>query len=168
MEVVAYLQRLRSSGRILHVGVGNSVLRTTLGETVVQGLTRDGAEVVRAAELGLSVVLCNKYDVGSYREKLTAPFDCIVDVNIRSYACCDRHFQEYMAEMAKCLSDRGALLTGKRGLAYLVPTSLQDLKQFCPDWSVRVDGNVVIMRPRKEGWIRGSLTRAMEAFRSSS
>lgn len=146
-EVVDWLKSRRLPSRILHVGVGTALLWREFGDCVVQGLTKDGGESDNAQSLGLEAIVCNKYDLDSYRGRLRDPFDCIVDVNIRSYACCDRHFKEYMGAMLATLSPSGMLLTSRRGLDYLVPTSLSELRTLCPQWRVRTHGKVVVMRP---------------------
>jgi len=147
-EVVEWLKQRRVPSRILHVGIGNSLLSKEFGKNVAQAMTKDGAEARNAEALGVPTILCNKYDVGSYAERLLAPFDLIVDVNIRSYACCDRHFVEYLEEMLEALGPNGSLVTSRRGLEYLVPTSVESLKVLASSWTVRSEGNVVIMRPR--------------------
>ena len=100
LDIVAWLERHGAPDRILHVGVGNSLLRERFGERVIQGITKDGAEALEAERRSFAVLVCNKYDISSYEKRLIRPFDCIVDVNLRSYACCDTHFQSYMAAMA--------------------------------------------------------------------
>ena len=146
-EILAWLRARPLPERILHVGVGNALLTRELGSRVSLGLSRDGGEVVNAARLGLGVILCNKYDVPSYRQHLNNSFDCIVDPNVRSYSCCTHHFVEYMDVMLSVLSSRGCLVTSRRGLAYLVPTSLSELAVLCPAWRIRAYGNVVVMKP---------------------
>jgi hypothetical protein len=148
IEVVEWLKRSsRVPRRILHIGVGTALLSREFGDRVAQGVTKDGAEAENARAVGLDVIVCNKYQVAVLKPLLKNPFDCIVDVNIRSYACCDSHFREFMDAMLVSLSRSGMLLTSRRGLEYLVPTSLADLRTLCPRWRVRAHGNVVVMRP---------------------
>lgn len=158
-EIAAWIEARKPAGRILHVGVGNSLLFRMFGSRVMQGLSRDGGEVSHARQLGLDVILCNKYDVNSYAAKLKKPFDCIVDPNVRSYSCCTPHFSEYMSVLLAALAPGGIVLTSKRGLAYLVPTSTAELRALCPDWRVSANGNVVVMKPRLRfrfrSWLRG-------------
>jgi len=146
-EIVDWLKRRKVPSRILHVGIGTALLSREFGGRVVQGLTKDGGEASNARELGLDAIVCNKYDVRSYKTLLKNSFDCIVDVNVRSYACCDWHFAEYMDLMLQSLTRSGMLLTNRRGLDYLVPTSLAELRTLCPRWKVRAHANVVVMRP---------------------
>jgi hypothetical protein len=148
-EVSDWVARHPSLERILHVGVGNASLRQRFGIRVKQALTKDGAEARHAEKLGLTTLLCNKYDIASYAGDLRAPFDCIVDVNIRSYSCCDVHFREYMDLMRKSLEPKGVLLTNRRGLDYLRPTSTAELRSLCPEWTIRDKGNVVALYPRQ-------------------
>jgi hypothetical protein len=147
-EVVEWMHARAIPKRILHVGVGNALLSAEFGTRVVQGITRDGSEAVHGRSLGLDVIVCNKYDVASYSARLSEPFDCIVDVNVRSYACCDSHFKHYLDRLLAALSYSGMLLTNKRGLDYQIPTSLPELRRLADGWKVRIDGNVMIMRPQ--------------------
>jgi hypothetical protein len=150
-EVVAWLRAHNRCRNILHVGVGASLLHASFGSGVRQGLTRDGGEAAAARAAGLPVVVCNKYAVSSYSDRIAGPFDCIVDVNIRSYACCDKHFLEYMDYMYSLLSPAGVLVTSRRGLDYLRPTSIAELRSLCHRWGVRSYGNVIVMR-RQSRW----------------
>jgi len=147
-ELVQWVKKRKSPTRILHVGVGNALFSREFGSRVVQGISKDGGEVAHSRQFGLEVILCNKYDVMAYARSLLRPFDCIVDVNIRSYACCDVHFNDYMHLMLESLTPGGMLLTSLRGLDYLIPTPLRVLKSLCPDWTIQKEGNVVIMLPR--------------------
>jgi hypothetical protein len=148
-EVVEWLSRKQLPDSILHVGVGNSLFHEKWGSRVHQGLTRDGGEAMMARSKGLEVIVCNKYSVLSYNHLLKGPFDCIIDVNIRSYACCDAHFLEYMDCMRRNLTDRGSLITNQRGLNYLKPTSVKALRTLCPCWTISTDGNIVVMRRKR-------------------
>jgi hypothetical protein len=147
-DVVEYMRRRGVPRRICHVGVGNGLLWTVFGNRVAQALTKDGMEAENAREIGMDVILCNKYDVNSYSALLRSPFDCIVDVNIRSYACCDIHFMAYMQLMFESLSENGTILTSQAGLDYLKPTSMAELRRMFPSRSIVRDGNVVVIKPR--------------------
>jgi hypothetical protein len=147
-DVVSWMERRTLPKTILHVGVGTGLLRRRFGARVRQGITKDGMEATEARSLGMEVILGNKYDVKSYRSSLLAPFDCCVDVNIRSYACCDSHFREYMDLIFESLAPGGTLLTAITGLDYLIPTSVRSLRVMFPNESVRVHGNVVVIKRR--------------------
>ncbi len=149
VEVAGWMRSKRGFRKVLHVGVGNCLLTRRFGAAVAQGISKDGREVAHAATLGLDVLLCNKYNVVAYRERLRSPFDLVVDVNIRSYACCDSHFRDYMSLMLDALNSRGILVTSTRGLDYLIPTSIAELQRLCPEWKLKRRGNIVTMRPRK-------------------
>lgn len=160
-EVVAHMRQGATPRRILHVGIGGGYLTREFGANVIQGITKDGGELRHARSLGLDAILCNKYDVASYRDSLAAPFDCIVDVNIRSYSCCDTHFQEFMELMRASLGPGGALLTSRRGLDYLRPTPLGELERMCSAWAIAARGNVVLMRPKTPGILERALNSVL-------
>src|SRR5262245_33518424 len=75
-ELVPWMRKAGVPRRILHVGVGTSLMFLEFGAAVVQGLTKDGGEATHSRSLGLECILCNKYDTASYRAALRAPFDC--------------------------------------------------------------------------------------------
>jgi hypothetical protein len=147
-EILALMKPRSTPDRILHVGIGTGLFFKHYPTQVVQAITKDGGEASYWRERKLDTILCNKYDVASYASKLTIPFDCIIDVNIRSYACCDEHFLHYMAAMGNSLRRNGRLLTSTRGLDYLKPTTIRQLKKLCPKWRIRRSGNVVEMSLR--------------------
>jgi hypothetical protein len=147
-ELVQWMRKADPPRRILHVGVGNSLMFLEFGAVVVQGMTKDGGEAAHSRSLGVDCILCNKYDTASYRAALRSPFDCIVDVNIRSFACCDRHFLGYMSMLKEVLAPQGMLLTSLHGLAWRIPTTRPELEKLCPEWGIRSEGSVVVMRPR--------------------
>ncbi len=153
-EVVVWLRAQNRYESILHVGVGISLLHSSFGSRVRQGLTRDGGEAAAARSAGLAVVVCNKYAVSSYCDRIVGPFDCIIDVNIRSYACCDKHFLEYMDYMYSLLRPDGVLVTSNLGLNYIRPTSIVQLRLLCPQWGIRCYGNVVVMRRQTRWYLR--------------
>lgn len=147
-EILQFLlKRRRIPEAILHIGVGNSLFFQALGTSVRQGLTIDEKEAVFSRGLGLPTLLCNKYAVSSWKHNTIGPFDCIIDVNIRSYSCCDTHFFEYISALADNLSPRGVIITSRRGLSYLKPTTVLQLRQMFEDWSIAEHNNVVIMKP---------------------
>jgi hypothetical protein len=152
-EIADWIASRKLPEKILHVGVGNAYLTKRFGARISQGLTKDGGEKLYAESVGLPAILCNKYDVASYGSLLAGPFDCIVDANIRSYSCCDRHFLDFMNLMHRSLTPDGRLITSRRGLDYLVPTSLPELGRLCPGWRTRTSDNVVILSPRGPGLI---------------
>jgi hypothetical protein len=47
--------------------------------------------------------------------------------------------------MHSSLQPGGVLLTNRRGLAYLRPTSIAELRSLCPEWRTHEKGNVVAL-----------------------
>ena len=147
-EILAYLQKRRfPPSRILHVGLGNSLFFQALGSRVKQGITLDGKEAEFASGLGLATILANKYSVASYMSNILGAFDCVIDVNIYSYSCCDTHFRDYLDLLHANLLPHGVLLTSCRGLAYRKPITINDLRVLCPKWTIGVRGNIVALLP---------------------
>jgi hypothetical protein len=127
LAVLAYLQSRRgryAGKRLLHVGVGNCsaplALTPWLGEYV--GLTISQPELAlfneRCGHLdNASALLMNKYDDRSYGA-LDGCFDVVFDTLLKSYACCDKHFQAMMEFFVSRLCDGGVIVTSERGVLF--------------------------------------------------
>ena len=124
--VQAYLRdrpSLVHGASMLHIGVGNGSLFEAFGAelAVYVGVTISLPEV-RHFEADLStpestVLLADKYDVAALWS-LPRRFDLIVDVNLRSYACCETHFSELMAFYADRLGPGAILITAQSGMSF--------------------------------------------------
>jgi hypothetical protein len=109
------------TARLLHVGVGGSHLARRLADRVAQidGITVNDAEIRAATALALSnyrVWRLDKYSRAAAR--LPGPYTFIVDNNPGYFACCQRHFQQMMANWARLLAPGAELLTHARGAGW--------------------------------------------------
>jgi hypothetical protein len=110
--------------RLLHVGIGNSSIFRVFGHqlSAFVGLTVNLPEKVRFEETfgypaHAKIYFANKHDVRNF-DGIVGPFDLIVDVNLKSYACCERHFQDMMAGYVNRLAPDGMTITAGTGLRF--------------------------------------------------
>ena len=125
--VIAFLQQrpqLYAGKRLLHVGVGNCSLPAALADALAAyvGLTVSLPETQLFVEKFATtehckVLLVNKYDSRHY-SKIEGCFDLIVDVNLKSFACCEKHFDQLMALYAERLNSAGTLITAESGVVF--------------------------------------------------
>jgi len=127
VAVIAYLRENRNryaGATLLHVGIGNSALFDALADNLSKyiGITISLPEVERFnRKVGGSnidrVILGNKYDCRVYSQ-ISELLDIIVDVNLKSFACCEKHFQHLITFYADRLRIGGAILTTDSGVRF--------------------------------------------------
>lgn len=120
MEIEHYLYLLNPiNKKILVVGVGNGRFGLTYGldeSNTIDGITICEEEKENAIELYYDkVYLINKYNPDTFN---IDKYDIIVDVNLKSYACCDKHFKEYIYNILHSLKLQGHLYSHKDGFTY--------------------------------------------------
>ena len=114
--------RLTAQTRLLHVGIGNSMLAQRFCHEVasIDGVTITRAEQELALSLrlpGYAPRLLNKYS-GAFAQ-MGGSFDFIIDNNPSTFACCRRHFARLMLACKSMLAPGGLMLTDRAGLAHL-------------------------------------------------
>jgi hypothetical protein len=124
---ILYLTEVPSRHRqksLLHVGIGNGDLFAALGAELrsYTGLTISRPEIEHFRERfpraeNARTVLANKYDERFF-SSFEGKFDIIVDVNLKSFACCERHFRALITHFAKAVSQGGLLVTAQSGLDF--------------------------------------------------
>ena len=109
---------------LLHVGIGNGELFAATGAALraFTGITISRPELEHfrqrfPAAQNARTILANKYDERSLRS-IGGDFDIIVDVNLKSFACCEKHFQVTMAYLARSMAPGARLLTAQSGLDF--------------------------------------------------
>jgi hypothetical protein len=125
--VIAFLQcrpRLYAGKRLLHVGIGNCSLPGALARDLAAyvGLTisppeKQLFEEKFAATEGVRVILANKHDPRAY-SKIEGRFDLIVDVNLKSFTCCEKHFDQLMDFYTERLNPGATLVTAESGVLF--------------------------------------------------
>jgi hypothetical protein len=127
MAVIAYLEQRPEQyvGKsLLHVGIGNSSLFATLGRKLEKfvGLTISLPEQQffqqRFADANATkIILANKHDPRAYSQ-IDKELDLIVDVNLKSFACCEKHFDQLMALYAQRLARGVVIITALSGIVF--------------------------------------------------
>ena len=110
--------------RILHVGLGNSSIFRAYGHrfAAFTGLTvglpeKLYFEATFGCPANVEIHLANKHDPRNYA-KIQGPFDLIIDVNLKSFACCEVHFHDMLMFYVARLNHGGVVLTAASGLAF--------------------------------------------------
>ena len=121
LEVNKYLrsaQRLYKGGKILHIGIGNSSIAKELRDIFgqIDGITNSQQELEAGKQLSdkYRIYLLNKYNLEEFG-KLDNDYDVIVDVSLKSYACCNEHWLGFMNEVINKLKIGGRLLSHTGG-----------------------------------------------------
>lgn len=127
LSILSYCKscpRIIDRKSLLHIGIGNGQLFAELREHLVSyvGLTISIPEIRHfhakfPLERKAAVLLANKYDPRAY-PRVPGTFDLIVDGNLKSYMCCERHFQTLMRFYRERLSSGGRIITDETGLNF--------------------------------------------------
>ena len=124
---------------LLQIGIGNSEMAQILSRYVAHfdGITIAGKEVTHSEIISKSndimhydVHIVNKYDIPSMKIKLNnnRKYDIISDNNLKSYACCQKHFLEYFELLVSLLSNNGFIITASQGMSWpSVPAGKVDI-----------------------------------------
>lgn len=133
--VIQYYERncdLLLSKSILHVGIGNGSLYRSFSPHVSRftGLTISAPEIDafnhRFPGHGATLVVGNKHDFRILRRiGKDRIFDIIVDVNLKSFACCHQHFEDYIDFLAAALAPGGTVVTSERGALFGWPGNVR-------------------------------------------
>lgn len=125
--VIGYLAgtpALYQDKTLLHIGIGNGSVFAALGAGLraYTGITISRPELEFFAKRfadreNARAVLANKHDdriFASWGDN----FDIIVDVNLKSFACCEKHYRATMLYYANSLSQGGFVITAQTGLDF--------------------------------------------------
>ena len=122
-EIVSYINENYKDKfkSILHVGIGNSFLAQNVCEySKIDGITISGNELEKANSLNISnykIIFLNKYSNNSFFDNnLDKSYDFIVDANLKSFACCNKAFDELIRKYVSMLKNDGAIITSIRGM----------------------------------------------------
>jgi hypothetical protein len=87
---------------------------------VIDGVTLGAAELDYALSSGWynSVRRANKYSRDFFEDFSDEYYDFIIDNNLSSYACCQKHFLQMMRAYTNALKPGGMILTDRVGLAH--------------------------------------------------
>jgi hypothetical protein len=89
-------------------------------------------EVVHADRLRLdnySVHRLNKHSLEFAYAFEPCSFDYIVDNNLASFACCQRHFERYLQSISTMLAKDGAIVTHWLGMRWVLDAGVGDVEK---------------------------------------
>lgn len=140
---------LQPKQRILHVGIGNSLLAKKFIEygATIDGLTVSTVEKHHGDALAMAnytIYLQNKYEriFSAPLEKYS--YDYIVDNNLAAFSCCQYHYYTMIDNYLSLLKRGGKILTDQRGMDWALHDSafimaFEDLAYSLRDFPVRVE-----------------------------
>ena len=108
--------------RILHIGVGNSYIARNLKKFKnIDGITLSNSELHFAKELNINkynIFFQNKYSNFNILCNDLNNYDIIIDVNIKSFSCCDSAFRSLFKKYSEMLNNNGTLIIGRDGMKW--------------------------------------------------
>ena len=108
--------------KILHVGIGNSYIEENLNNFYrIDGVSLSGSEIINAQKKKIKnykIYFLNKFSKRTLFNKKLSHYDIIIDVNLKSYACCDIAFNHLFKQYLKMLKPKGIILSGKNGMRW--------------------------------------------------
>lgn len=122
--VLNFLQKKLSikGKKILHVGIGNSYLEKNLKNFYkIDGITLSGSEILNGRKKKIKnykIFFLNKFSKKTLFNKKLSRYDIIIDVNLKSYACCDSAFKYLFKQYVKMLKHNGIIITGNNGMKW--------------------------------------------------
>jgi len=120
-DCIEYIKthKILTQSTALDVGIGASFFFAELQHlfTKIDGLTVIDKEIDIANKLSeqsstkYNLIKQNKHDVLELDKKLDKEYPVIVDVNLKMFACCQKHWEDYFYYIISKLSKNGELLT---------------------------------------------------------
>ncbi len=108
------------NNKILHVGVGSSYLAKNLNKNfLIEGISISNNEIQNANKLKKDNYNCyfqNKYSNENILDSKKNLFSIIIDVNLKSYSCCDVAFNKLIERYKRILLSGGMIITSKAGM----------------------------------------------------
>tara|TARA_B100000029_G_C17260650_1_gene846173 strand:- start:14 stop:673 length:660 start_codon:yes stop_codon:yes gene_type:complete len=119
-----------NKNKILHVGIGNSFLAENIKNyNLFDGLTISQSEINHANKKKIknyNVLFQNKFSKDNVIGKQFNNYDIIIDVNLKSFSCCNIAFNNLFKLYTKSLNIGGIIITGKKGMNWS--------RQVIPKW----------------------------------
>ena len=136
IEIVEFLKKKKIiNQQILHIGIGNSYFAKSLFvNNKIIGITILESELLKGNELNIEnykIIIKNKYQKDFILRN--NKFNIIVDVNLKSYSCCQKAFEYYFKNLCASLKRNSTIITSKKGMRWtsnLTPKYSFSLKNF--------------------------------------
>jgi len=122
VEIVNFLNNKYKSQKIsiLHIGIGNSYVASKLNIfNLIDGISISNNEIILANSLNINnykVYFFNKLKKNVFSNNLFTKYDVIIDVNLKSFSCCEFSFNKLFNDYSSMLNINGTIITGKRGM----------------------------------------------------
>jgi len=123
-DVLTYLKKynLFDKKKILHVGIGSSYIAKNLQNfKKIDGISLSKSELDLAKKYNINnyeVFFQNKYCQTNILNKDLSSYDLIIDVNIKSFSCCDKAFENLFETYSKILNTNGIIISSKAGMKW--------------------------------------------------
>ena len=122
IEIVDYLNNFFHEQKlsILHIGVGNSHIAKNLKSfRKIDGISISGNEINYANNLNIpkyKTFFYNKLEKDVFLNNEFEKYDIIIDVNIKSFCCCQNSFEKLFYDYSNLLNKKGFIISDKRGM----------------------------------------------------
>ena len=149
LEIVNFINNDNSNknSRILHVGIGNSYVASNINNfKKIDAITISGNELNHAKKLKINnynPLFLNKLTHNAFSKKELSNYDIIIDVNLKSFSCCEKAFDNLFLNYVLMLNSKGKIITGKKGMNWsriLKPTISFSLKKLFHKKLKELDG----------------------------
>ena len=108
--------------KILHVGIGSSYIEENLKNfNRIDGVSLSGSEIIYGQKKNIKnykIYFLNKFSKKTLFNNKLSHYDIIIDVNLKSYACCDIGFNHLFKQYLKMLKPKGIIISGKNGMRW--------------------------------------------------
>lgn len=138
-HIVEYLKtnNLVSGKNIMHIGVGNSYFVKNISNyNKVDAITLSKNEMDYGLSFNIhnyNIFFQNKYSYKNLLNETLKSYDIIVDVNLKSFACCEEAFYDLFSRYVSMLKPSGIIITGREGMNWsrlIKPVLSFSLKNF--------------------------------------
>ncbi len=122
VEIVNFLNNQYKNNKIsiLHIGIGNSYVASNLNIfNNIDGISISSNEINLANKLNIKKYknfFFNKLENDVFSNSFFSKYDVIIDVNLKSFSCCDHSFNKLFSDYNKMLNTNGIIITGKKGM----------------------------------------------------
>ena len=122
IEIVDFLNASFKNKKIsvLHIGIGNSYVASMLKcFNRIDGISISTNEINVANGLNINnykSYFFNKFEYNVFSNSIFSKYDVIIDVNIKSFSCCEPSFKKLFTDYNYLLNQNGIIITGKRGM----------------------------------------------------
>lgn len=122
IEIVDFLNANERSAnlKILHIGIGNSYVASNIKKyKKIDGITISTNEIKHAKKLNLNdynIYFLNKFSHKAFLLNKFDYYDIIIDVNLKSFSCCNSAFTDLFSNYIRMLNKNGKIITGKQGM----------------------------------------------------